>query len=406
MFRIRKKLLFYYLAILSALLSAITGIFDVIYSYEYIKDPWSLCLSIFIVGLIFTIFISIFLSIGKKKLGSYIDPSFNGLRLIGKKEFCYQLLAATGNAIWTIAYYFVVSEYGDPVIIQPFLQVVILYLILTESIAEKDAPTLAEIESAVIVTSGALLASLSLTRGINIEALLVVFLILNPSWVLFSIYQRKLKLLKINGSYNDSINIRFWNLLLTTILVLIISFFVKRDSLYDSVYASLHFFHILLPSIVLIFLSYILYIRALGLGKASVTQAVKSFTIVFSIPFSMALTKFTHITLFESPIHALIKMIGITLVIMGVISFALTEVKAYIFIKAKTGYSVKDLLNTIWRIRGITSVAAVAGKYDIIAKARIRTLGKGYERIIRALEKVKGIERFEWQSILKEWEKI
>ena len=60
------------------------------------------------------------------------------------------------------------------------------------------------------------------------------------------------------------------------------------------------------------------------------------------------------------------------------------------------------MLNNIWGIKGITNVAVVAGSYDIIAKARIRTLGKGYERIIRDLEKIRGIENFEWQSILKE----
>jgi hypothetical protein len=37
---------------------------------------------------------------------------------------------------------------------------------------------------------------------------------------------------------------------------------------------------------------------------------------------------------------------------------------------------------------------------------RTRSLGKGYERVIRRLEEVEGIEEFKWQSILKEWEEI
>jgi len=97
---------------------------------------------------------------------------------------------------------------------------------------------------------------------------------------------------------------------------------------------------------------------------------------------------------------------GMAMVILGVISFALTEVKGYVFINAKTGHSIEELIQEIWKIKGIVSIAAVAGSYDIIAKVRIRSLGKGYERIVRALEEIKGIASFKWHSILKEWEEI
>ena len=63
-------------------------------------------------------------------------------------------------------------------------------------------------------------------------------------------------------------------------------------------------------------------------------------------------------------------------------------------------------MEEIWHIRGVVAVAALAGKHDMIAKVRIRTLGKGYERIIRRLEGIEGIEEFLWQSVLKEWEDI
>ena len=91
---------------------------------------------------------------------------------------------------------------------------------------------------------------------------------------------------------------------------------------------------------------------------------------------------------------------------MGVISYALTEVKSYIFIKLQPGFPIREVQQAIWEIKGITNVSVVGGSYDIIAKARIRTLGKGYENIIRALEDVRGIKNFEWQSILKEWEEL
>jgi len=54
----------------------------------------------------------------------------------------------------------------------------------------------------------------------------------------------------------------------------------------------------------------------------------------------------------------------------------------------------------------VESVSATAGIYDLVAKIRIRTLVKGYENIIQKLEGIEGIEKIQWQSILKEWENI
>ncbi len=405
--RIRKKYLFYVLGISSAAIGAIVTVIDTFISIKYEMDPWALCLAIFMAGLIITFLLCIILSLPfkGKKIGARIDPSFNGIRLIKRREILYHLMAGIGNAIATISYFLIISLYRDPSATLSFFQIVILYLLFIESIAEKNAPTLAEVQSSVIVTFGAVLASFSLKGEINVIGLLIVFLLLNPSWVIFSIYQRKLKIMKINGAYNDSINIRLWNLVFTTLFTALFVYLIKRDAFYDA-FRILNFWHLLFLSMGITFFSYILYIRALGLGKASVTQAVKSLTIIFSIPLTFVLAKIIPITIFESITHAIIKMFGIILVVLGVISFALTEVKAYIFIKVKAGYSTSKLIDKIWKIKGTTSVAAVAGNYDIIAKVRIRTLGKGYERIIRAIEKIKEIESFEWQSILKEWEEI
>ena len=413
MIRIRKKYLFYALGIASAILAAGGATVDA-YASSIIKNPWALCFSIFIVGLIITFFFVIFLSIpkGGKAIGCMIDPSFRGVRLIRRKEIPYHIVAGIGNAITTLAYFYVIWSYNNPftpATILAFSQIVIIYLLAIESITEKNAPTLAEFQSAIIVSFGAVMASLSLKGGINVEGLAVVFLVLNPSWALFSIYQRKLKLMKIDGCYNDAINIRFWNLVFTTfftfIAIVLADNFLHANAL-SSAISSLGEWRILAISMAIAFFSYVFYIRALGLGKASVTQAVKSSNIVFSIPFSLMLARITGGTIFESSIHAMIKIMGIILVILGVISFALTEVKGYIFIEVETGYRIEEIIEKIWKIKGITSVAATAGSYDIIAKARIRSLGKGYERIVRVLEGIKGIDSFKWQSILREWEEI
>ena len=80
--------------------------------------------------------------------------------------------------------------------------------------------------------------------------------------------------------------------------------------------------------------------------------------------------------------------------------------KAYIFINVKPGYSIDETVNKLWNIRGVTRVAATAGPYDFIVKIRTRTLVKGYERIIRKIEEIETIEKYKWESVLKEWENV
>ncbi len=61
---------------------------------------------IFIVGVLITFLLSLFLSIPvrQKKIGSFIDPSFTGLQVIKWQEIKYHLLAGIGNAVSTIGW--------------------------------------------------------------------------------------------------------------------------------------------------------------------------------------------------------------------------------------------------------------------------------------------------------------
>ena len=155
------------------------------------------------------------------------------------------------------------------------------------------------------------------------------------------------------------------------------------------------------------FFSYVFYIRALGIGKASVTQAVRATIIIFAIPFSLLIAHFGIISpLPGDPVMILIKSIGTILVILGITSYALTLVKAYIFVTMKPGYSIYETMEKIWDIHGVARVTATAGVNDFIVKIRVRALVKGYERIIKRLEKIEAIQKFTWASVLKEWEEL
>lgn len=408
--RIRKKYLFYVLLIVSSILGAISASLDGVISYLYIENSWVFGMAVMVAGIPVTLGLAGVLSLpwGTRSLGARIDPSFRRFRLLRRHELGYHLLAGVGNTVVTLSHFYLVSVFVDPSTVLPFFQVVILYLLVAESLSEKDAPTLAEIESSVIVTFGAIMAAMSLTGSLNVDALLVIFLVMNPAWVVLAVYQRKLKHLVIDDRPNDAINIRTWNVLFTAGMISV-AVYLYRPGYFDRALATVgdvDMFGWLALTMTIIFFSYILYIRALGIGKASITQAVKASTIIFSIPLSLVLSGVLDYSFSASPTLLAFKLMGIVLVVLGVSSFALTEVKAYVFINAKTGYRMAELLQEVWRIRGVASVSVLAGKYDMVAKIRIRTLGKGYERIIRRLEEIPAVKEFNWQSILKEWEEI
>ncbi len=412
--KIRRKYLFYALAFTSAIITAGVSTIDATISARYIPNPWAFGFSCFIVGIFISLIIVCIFSIPIKgrSLGSrIIDPSFKRLRLVRKEELKYHILAAVGNSILTIGYLTLLSMFGDPSTVLPFSQIAILYLILIESITEKNIPTLSEIQSSLIVTFGAILGSITLTGTITLESFAIVFLVVNPAWVLFSIYQRKLKLLKIDNRPNDALNIRFWNVvfacMFTAILVGVYDLIVGTGHFIAGITASIDHFNWVALTMGITFFSYVFYIRALGIGKASVTQAVRASTVLFAIPFSLLISYFNIIPPFSTdPVMILIKIIGTTLVILGIVSFALSLVKAYVFINVKPGYPIEETMDKLWSIRGVTRVTVIAGTYDFIVKIRIRTLVKGYERIIRKLEGIKAIKKYKWESVLKEWENI
>jgi len=411
--KIRKKYLFYVLAFSSSIIAALLSGIDVILE-QYMSNPWILGLSIFYFGVLMSIFFTLILSIPHKgeSLGAItIDPTFKRIRLLKREEIKYHLLSGAGNAILTIGYFSLLIIIEDPSIVLPFSQIVILYLVIIESITEKNTPTLVEVQSSIIVTFGAILGSISLSGTIKLEALAIVFLVINPGWVLLSIYQRKLKMMKIENKPNDAINIRLWNVifacLFTIIFVFGFDYYNGTNNLIDAFSFSISQFGWLILVGTGTFFSFVFYIRALGIGKASVTQAVKSSVIIFTIPISIVLSYFGFINpITTDPVLILIRFMGIVLMILGIVSFALTLLKAYIFIRMRPGYPIEETMQRLWDIKGVNRVCAVAGEYDFIVKIRTRTLVKGYERIISKIEEIEAIKDYKWQSVLKEWEDV
>jgi drug/metabolite transporter (DMT)-like permease len=415
---IRKKYLFYVLAITSSFIAAaVTGVDSFVGGQPaFIHDPWAFAFCLFFVGAIITLLISLLFSVplkGKSIGAKVLDPSFKRVRMVQKNEVKYHLTAGLMNAINTIGYCAIVSQIQDPSVILSFSQIVILYLLLMESFIEKDVPTLVEVQSSIIVAFGAILASISLTGEFEVIPILIVFVVINPTWAIFSIYQRKLKIMKIHNRPNDSINIRFWNVVFSFIFITIILFvfdvFTSGNHLISGFLTAISpdYFILLTLTMGTTFFSYVLYIRSLGMGKASVNNALRASTIIFAIPFSIILLKLGVITNFSTdPVMLIIKVIGIIMIVMGIVSFALTVVKAYIFIDVKTGRPLRETMQKLWNIRGVSHVTITSGKNDFIVKVSTRTLMKGYERIIKKLNEIDEIKKYRWASVLKDWEKI
>ena len=177
--------------------------------------------------------------------------------------------------------------------------------------------------------------------------------------------------------------------------------------LIEGISVSIKYFNWVALTMAVTFFSYVFYIRALGIGKASVTQAVRATIVIFVIPFSLLLSLFNIIPPFTTdPVMILIKIIGTILILLGISTFALSLLKAYVFINVKPGYHIEETMNKLWNIKGVTRVTVIAGKYDFMIKIRIRTLIKGYETIIKKIEEIQSIKDYKWFSVLKEWEEI
>ncbi|MCJ7640158.1 MAG: hypothetical protein MUO70_09895, partial [Euryarchaeota archaeon] len=323
----------------------------------------------------------------------------------------YHVLAGFGNAVTTIGYFAVLSLLVDPSMVLPLKQIVILYLVITECIVEKNTPTLIEIQSSMIVMFGAILSSLSFSGNISVEAVLIMFIVVNPSIVFLSVCQRKLMLLKIKDKPNDSINIRLWNLVFAfgfiTLFLLIFDLYNGTSYIIEGVESSFMFFWPVALSMTIVLFSALAYIRSLRIGKPSVAQAIKATTILFSVPISFLLSMFIFIPFPNSPTIWLIRVIGFILIILGIATFAFSEVKAFVFIKIDPKVKIKSILDDVGKIKGVETLSVIFGeRYDIIANVRSRTLMKGYTQIIQKLETTHGIKEFKFVSILKEWENV
>jgi uncharacterized membrane protein len=92
----------------------------------------------------------------RQSIGYSLDPDFDRLRLLPKKPMIYIVTAGFFAGISTLSYYVLVGA-SDASAMLPYGQLVIIYLLLGDLLAEKDSPTIIEIQSLVSILFGVLL---------------------------------------------------------------------------------------------------------------------------------------------------------------------------------------------------------------------------------------------------------
>ncbi|MCW4027619.1 MAG: hypothetical protein NWE76_09070, partial [Candidatus Bathyarchaeota archaeon] len=142
---------FYILAIGSGVMRAISVTFDVVALNMLIADPLAFGFMSQWTSLLVTILLVGVLSVprrdssgNRRTLGYSLDPDFGRLRVLPRQPMLYLLASGAFAGLSTFFYYFLAST-SDASVVLPYGQLVIVYLLIGDLIAEKDTPTVVEI---------------------------------------------------------------------------------------------------------------------------------------------------------------------------------------------------------------------------------------------------------------------
>ena len=351
-----------------------------------------------------------FLSIKRKKngkkraLGYSIDPDFDRIRLLPRKPMLYIVISGVFAGISTLAYYVLVGS-TDASTILPYGQLVIIYLLIGDLMAEKDTPTIIEIQSIISILFGVLLVGAT-PGGFNILTLLIVLGPLNISSAMITYYQRKTKRYELRpGLRVDSLNIRVWSLLVLNLIFGLFSVpFMSPTSWQVMVSSFVPLSGLMIVTSITAFFSIVMYVRALGRGSMAVVNSLSSISVVLAIP----LTIIGNLIIpgafgpLDSDVFLwTLTMFGVILVMIGVIALEASDVRSLVLIKVKP--QTGDLLPHLFDIRGVEKAAALAGPHDYILTIKSRNLAKTRSMILKRIQKIPGIADVETLVTIKDY---
>ena len=407
----RTRTAFYFLAVSSGIFLSFSVFSDVLAASLFLPNPIAFGLAQQWLSLLFTFTIILVLSIPtnrkrRRSLGTQLDRGFYHLSLPSRKIVFSIILAGVFAGIATFAYYFVTSSSSDVSAVLPFAQFSIIYLMIGDLILIRDYPTNIEFQSILAITFGVLLIGM-IPGVIDIGLLLIVVSLWGGGRAMSVFFQSRAKRRVIRpGATTDSLNLRLWVLLiLNCSMTLFMLPFITPEVILLLVFQLPLIIHWLLIPVDFTFFTFVTYLQALGKGKMSAVQGINSISVVLGLPLTI-LGGFFFPTVFgpisPDPFLWFLRIVGIILVVSGIIALALSEMRGYILVKRAP--DCPDLMETLYKIRGVKKVSHITGAWDLLVRVDIRSLGSARAKILRKIEETKGVMDMETLLILKEWD--
>ncbi len=402
--------IFYVLALGSGVMRTFSVAFDVVALHVVPMDPIIFGFISQWTSLLVAFLLVAFLSLrrthyGKKRaLGYSLDPDFGRIGFLPRIPTLYLMASGAFAGLSTYFYYYLVgAAVGANVL--PYGQLVIIYLLLGDLIAEKDTPTIIEVQSIVTILIGVLLVGLT-PGGFDIATLLIVLVPMNISSAFYTYFQRKTKRHEIKpGLRVDSLNMRLWSLLFLNIsfsIFAIPSF--NSGSLQMMLDSFGPLFGLMVCSSGTAFLSIVMYARALGRGSMAIVNSLSSISVVLGIPMTLIGNLLIPGAFGVMPAESylvILRVFGILLVMIGVIALQAADVRALVVIKVKplTG----DILPALYDVKGVESAAALAGTYDYILSIKSRSLSKTRTGILKKVQAIPQVHSIQTIIVLKDY---
>ncbi|MFX1560006.1 MAG: Lrp/AsnC ligand binding domain-containing protein [Promethearchaeota archaeon] len=340
----------------------------------------------------------------KRSLGYSFDPDFDRLRLLPKKPMFYIILAGVFAGISTLFYYILAGS-TDASTVLPYGQLVIIYLLIGDLLAEKDTPTIIEVQSIISILFGVLLVGAT-PGGFDILTLLMVLGPLNVSSAIVTYYLRKTKRYELRpGLRVDSLNMRVWSLIVLNLIMSLFALpFLGLEDWQLMLVSFVPLLGLMIGSSLATFLSIVMYVRALGRGSMAVVNSLSAISVVLGLPATVLgnlLIPGAFGVLDADAFMWSLKVFGVILVMIGVLTLQASDVRSIVMVKVKpmTG----DLLPELFSIKGVEKAAAIAGPQDYILSIKSRNLAKTRSLILKRIQKIHGIDDVETLVVIKDY---
>jgi drug/metabolite transporter (DMT)-like permease len=409
LFGISRKLKIIILPLIAAILTALYIAMDKYYLSEVSSDPYAYSFLSLWLGLIILVIFMFFMRIPTRKkqlIGIHIDPNYHGFILPKGKLLLWLIVAGLGAAISSLTYFYLVGV-TTPSTMIPFSRIVIIYFVISEVFQEKTTPTIIEIQSIVMIMVGVFLMAMT-DLSFNLLTILIVLGPYNLSNMLFTIGLQKAKRMIYKNRRNDALNIRLWSIGFSAIFLTVLLIpFMNQDFLNALALINPFIVIFIMIDMMVATFAMIAYIRALGVAKMSIVNSIMAFTVVLGIPLTLLGNIFfpgAFGTFSSDPIFWVFKGLGALIIIIGIITIGISQVKAFLLIHIEG--SSENVLKKLTTIKGIVNISAVSGELLLIVTLKIRSLGRAYRTIVNDLEKIEGIKRVVTLTSLKEWEKL